>query len=399
MTITETMEREDRRSRLDEFAQATEPAPGDGNLPVPTGMYQAPPPAVFGAQQVAVYRSASRVLQTIKELAAAAGQDWYYRYPVKNRKTGRTDWIEGPSIKMANDLSRIYGNCEVDCRAEDMGNAIMFHARFLDLETGYALTRPFQQRKGVAKIGGDDDGRRDDMTFQIGASKAIRNVVVNALQTYADFALEEARNALVDKIGRDVQGWRDRVATRLGARIDIKRAEAVVGRPVQDWLAPDIARLVAMGKAVEEGMATWDETFPHIKRGQTAPSGEEKLNTFADEGITNPGDDATADSSDDAGQTTEAQGPPPESASVVDPPDQTMVAKLLQKGAIDICLRLAGNTQLTDHEKLEQLDNIGPSLDGCTPAFVKTLIKTAAEVVSGKLKPQDARRYLEGLVK
>jgi hypothetical protein len=42
-------------------------------------------------------------------LAAAAGSDWFYRFPVK-KKDGGQDWIEGPSIKLANDIARIFGN-------------------------------------------------------------------------------------------------------------------------------------------------------------------------------------------------------------------------------------------------------------------------------------------------
>lgn len=393
---TETITRDERLDALDQFAQMA-PETVNPSLPVPV-----PPPSalqVVGAQAVAVRRDEQVVLQRLKVLAAAAGEHWYYRFPVKNRKTGRTDWIEGPSIKLANDLARVYGNCEVDCRAQDMGSVFLFHARFLDLETGFALTRPFQQRKSAAKIGGDDEGRRDEMALAIGASKASRNVIVNALQTYADFAFEEARQALVGRIGSDLQNWRERVAKRLAGKVDIKRVEAVIGRSFGEMLAPDVAKVIAMGKACEDGMSSWDETFPPL-RGEAQAEGE-ALDRFADERSMVQGQDAGAGDSNAPEQTAGASlsaSPPHDSrASAVD--DQAAASRARQMSAIDICIRLANNPQLTEQEKLEQLDNIGPSLDGCSEEFIKTVTKTAADVARGKSKPADARDYLRSKVK
>lgn len=262
---TDISERDERRAQLAAFA-AGPPRPDDGShqqvaqyLP-PTQMERH-----VGAQAVAVRRDEVLILQKLAALAAAAGDNWYYRFPVKNRKENRTDWIEGPSIKLANDLGRIYGNCSIDCRVQDLGDTWLFYARFQDFETGYELTRPFQQRKNASKMGGDDDARRLDIALQIGASKAIRNVTVNALQTFSDFAFEQAKNSLIDKIGKDLPRWRERVGNRLSEMgIAVRRAELVVGRPIGEWIAPDIAKIVAMGKAVADGMATADETFPPL---------------------------------------------------------------------------------------------------------------------------------------
>lgn len=271
--------REERQTALDTFAKMSG---GELSPPVVSGAVEpvgGPLSIAHGAMAVAVYRDESRVLAKLKALAAAAGSEWYYRFPVKNKKLNRTDWIEGPSIKLANDLARLYGNCETDVRVQDLGENWVFYARFIDLETGYSLTRPFQQRKSAGKLGGDDDARRLDIAFQIGASKAIRNVVVNALQTFADFAFEEARNALVERIGSDLENYRAKTAERVSARVDIKRVEAVVGRVVADWLAPDVARVIAMMKAVADGMATFDETFPPLG-GDKQNSGSDALKAF-----------------------------------------------------------------------------------------------------------------------
>jgi hypothetical protein len=270
--------RDDRRSALDDFAASVK----QDVAVVPMTAALSTLDQVHGAQAVAVKRDEAEILKKLRVLGAAAGDNWLYRFPVKNTKTGTTDFIEGPSIKLANDLARLYGNCEVDCRAQDLGEHWLFHARFIDIETGFSLTRPFQQRKNASKMGGDAD-RRLDISFQIGASKAIRNVVVNALQTFADFAFEEAKNALVEKIGRNLDGWRARVQERLAAKLDIKRVEVVMGRAIGEWLAPDIAKVVATMKAVEDGMASLDEAFPPLQ-GETKSTSQAVLDTIAETG-------------------------------------------------------------------------------------------------------------------
>jgi hypothetical protein len=252
---------------------------------------------VFGAQQVQVHRDEAKVMQKLKVLASAAGGEWYYRFPVRKkmvdeatgRETWGTDFIEGPSIKLANDLCRIYGNCDVDTRVIDLGDSWLFYARFIDLESGYSLTRPFQQRKAQTSMNTKDPGRAQDIAFQIGCSKAIRNVAVNALQTFADFAFEEARDALVKKVGADLENWRRRTIEGIGKiPVDIKRVERVMGRASKDWLAPDVAKIISMMKAIADGMATADETFPDPNKPEPKPdqsgSGpatvDEKLDQF-----------------------------------------------------------------------------------------------------------------------
>jgi hypothetical protein len=230
----------------------------------------APVERIVGAQHVAVYRDEQKILEKLRILGAAAGSDWMYRFPV-SRKGGGQDWIEGPSIKLANDLARLYGNCEVETRVMDLGESWLIYARFTDIESGFSMTRPFQQRKGQRGMKTESD-RGLDIAFQIGTSKAIRNVVVNSLQTFADFAFDEARNALVQKIGKDVDTWRQRTVKGLATkRVELARVERAMGRAAKDWTAPDIARVIAMMQSINDGMATVDETFPASAGSENAP--------------------------------------------------------------------------------------------------------------------------------
>ena len=238
-----------------------------------------PNAVVYGAQRVAVYRDDKKVLEKLKVLAAAAGSEWYYRWSTKG-KGGKTEWVEGPSIKLADDLARIYGNCDLDTRVVDLGGSWLLMSRFIDLETGYSRTRPYQQRKSQQTMKGDADRARD-IAFQIGVSKAERNVVVHSLRTYADYAFQEAKNSLIEKIGKNLDGYRDRVLGGLEDQsVEKVRVEQVLGRAAKDWLAPDIAKVIAVMKAVADGMQTWEEAFPPVGEKADSETGD-KLAAFA----------------------------------------------------------------------------------------------------------------------
>ena len=72
---------------------------------------------------------------------------------------------------------------------------------FVDLETGFTLTRPFRQSKKSVVAGKHNEERKDDIRFQIGASKSARNVVCNALPKWLlDRAVEEAKAGTRAKI-------------------------------------------------------------------------------------------------------------------------------------------------------------------------------------------------------
>ena len=284
------LDQDDRVRSLENFANV---APSQGAV-APTTVFAAPAERVFGAQPVAVKRDDEAILKKLRIMAAAAGDDFYYRFPVrkkiKNEDTGKDEWvqdfIEGPSIKCANAVSRVFGNCDIDIRVYDTGAHWLFYARFMDLETGYCLTRPFQQRKNQATMRGDS-GRAEDIAFQIGASKAIRNVVCNALEFFTSYAADQAKTSIIEKIGVRLDYYKERVSARLKEmEIDIRRVELARGRAHKDWLAADVAKTIAELQAVNDGMATIDETYPQHepKKEAVDPKTGEVLDQFAKDG-------------------------------------------------------------------------------------------------------------------
>lgn len=217
-----------------------------------------------GAMKVSVKRDIREVMKNIRAEATAAGDDFFYAWPTKN-KDGTRGEVSGASVKCANAVSRIFGNCTVKIRAFDQGPHWIFYAQFYDMETGYVYERPFQQRKGQNIGGKMDKDRATDIVFQIGVSKAARNVVCNALSTFTDYAFDVAREQLVEKIGKNLASYLTRITKRLAELdVDVKRVEAVRGKPMDKFNASDAAKTIAEIQGITDGMTHPEELWPVI---------------------------------------------------------------------------------------------------------------------------------------
>jgi hypothetical protein len=146
-----------------------------------------------------------RVLQEkhkqLLQEATLAGESFYYGWG-----TGK-DRVLGPSIGLAMAAARVWGNCAVDLAPmQEAADAWIFTAQFIDLETGFTLARQFRQSKHWSVQGKYDQERKDDMRFQIGQSKAARNVVINALPKWLiDAAVAAAQNGVRKRIEQYVE--------------------------------------------------------------------------------------------------------------------------------------------------------------------------------------------------
>jgi len=218
--------------------------------------------SIITAQRVAVPRNHTALLQKLAALSGAMGRQYIYSWPVKDRARGGEMTVEGPTIKLANDLAREYGNCIVDVRVQDFPGYWLFYARFVDLETGFSMTRSFQQRKSQ-NTGMKDVDRATDIVFQIGQSKAIRNVVVNSLSTYVEYMMEEAKKNLLEWVGNNAEKahtYIDKVVDQ--HQIAINRIEATVGRARSKWTVGDIAKVLTECRGISENMTRADDVYP-----------------------------------------------------------------------------------------------------------------------------------------
>lgn len=226
---------------------------------------------IVTAQKVAYPRNMGEVFRRIGINAAVAGARWFYRIPFKNKSTGQTDYVEGISIKGVNGVFREYGNCLLTTRVQDTPTHWIIYARFVDLETGSTYDRPFQQRKGQ-DTGMKDAERRADMVFQIGVSKATRNVLANALEDLCAHALESAKSGLVARVNKNPAGAKKWIVDHLAElEIDIKRVAKVYGRNVENWTVPDLAKIYAEITSIEDGMVDASEMYPPIEAGTAEP--------------------------------------------------------------------------------------------------------------------------------
>lgn len=229
---------------------------------------------IVTAQKVANPRDEGKIVQKMKVLCAINGQRYYYSWMVKDRQNNREVEISGPSIKMANDLARTYGNCWLGItEVVDTGTHWLFKAEFVDIETGYTYSRPFAQNKGKnVGSGMRDDTRREDMVFQIGASKAIRNCVVNALSAYIDYCMEESRKSALAWISQEgnvqkANAFIDRALDEFG--VSLARVEAVIGRKRADWTLKDTLRVTVEMRGIQEGLTNADEVYPTEQDAKT----------------------------------------------------------------------------------------------------------------------------------
>jgi hypothetical protein len=200
--------------------------------------------------------------------ARLAGETFFYGWGA-----GR-DRVEGSSIKLAMSLARSWGNCAIEALpVQETADAWIFTAAFVDLETGFTLSRQFRQAKKWTVHGKFDAERKDDIRFQIGQSKAARNVVLNALPEWlADKAIEEAKSGVRESIekGINTSGIAKVVERCLAAlaKCGVPEAPVLAKCGVAKREALDVDMLVMLKgdlSAIESGQEWPSALFPGVE--------------------------------------------------------------------------------------------------------------------------------------
>lgn len=219
---------------------------------------------VITAQRVIVERNLPKVLATIRDYAAEFGEDYVYSWEVENRNGTKTT-IEGPTIRLANDLIGIWKNCATDVEIDETKTHWIIKAYFMDYENGTCTCRPFMQRKKNTMGGKYDADRALDIVFQIGVSKAIRNVVVNSLRSMVSYAMDEARKNMSKRFRNPENQEKAWIFIRKVLeenKIADGQVEAVRGRKMKDFIVRDLARTYSECVAIREGFAVAREVYP-----------------------------------------------------------------------------------------------------------------------------------------
>lgn len=210
------------------------------------------------------------------EEAALMGDSCYYSW----KQGGKI--IEGLAVGAALMAIRNWGNCAVDVVVESPDpDADIFYAAFVDLETGFNLVRPFRQRREAPrKKSGEStyDGDRGlDVVYQIGASKAIRNVALNALPTWLkDEIMNKGKENVTAKINKmGIEKAKDMVKTKANSLgINLERLEVVYGKE-KGWSTKDVVMISSALRNIEDGFEKDTELFPE-RVGTAEPMKQEQ---------------------------------------------------------------------------------------------------------------------------
>lgn len=259
------------------------------NLPE-SGLMQTKSP-YSTAVQVIKSRDLNKIEAMCINEAARAGDSFYYSWSQGG------SIIEGLTVGAALMMVRNWGNCAVDTRVQETPNGYVFYGAFIDLETGFNLVRPFKMSKQSPKnkqgkeIYSGERGK--DIIFQIGASKAIRNVVTNAVPKWlSEKVLETAKKNVVgqvEKMGKVAA--LDKITKKAEAlSIPFDRIEANYGKK-DSWDTGKIVAVMGAIRSVEDGIESIETVFadkvatngePEIKdRKEKKADSDPKKNTGA----------------------------------------------------------------------------------------------------------------------
>jgi hypothetical protein len=219
-------------------------------------------------------RDIGSVKRKLLDEARLMGEDAYYGWGA-----GKSA-IEGPSIDLAVAAARCWGNCATDMLpVQDLADCWIFTAAFIDLETGYTRTRQFRQAKKHVVAGKMDDERKDDIRFQIGQSKAERNVILKALPSWLiNAALEAAKAGVRQELENltrkhGIVHVADRLVTAL-MKCGVKEPAILAKCAVADRKGLTVDHLVILRgdlSAIQNGQERADVLFPAVEAPAPTP--------------------------------------------------------------------------------------------------------------------------------
>lgn len=228
-------------------------------------------------------RDEEDALKRIEAECDADPKAMMYSLPFK-KKGGGSEPVEGGTIKFAMMIAREWGNCAASGRLVDENfSTYLFEGVYVDLQTGFNCVRPYRMSKPRGK---DNEGthkmsleRAEDMVFEIGVSKAIRNAVLNGMPArVVQRAMKRVKTALGRQIGGGGQGQGtafDRLLQSFAA-MKVTKDDLVRyldNKPSKTWTAEDIGTLKVAYDSIVAGELTVEQFRDGIKP-QDPPTGE-----------------------------------------------------------------------------------------------------------------------------
>lgn len=237
--------------------------------------------AVEQARAVAEVQAAVMVAQSVprdRGRAEAEMRDACSRLSVANRafyslpRSGQR--IEGPTVHLARELARIWGNVDYgvrELRRDDEAGVSEIQAFAWDQQANVRSTRTFIVPH--AKTIGTRGDKRTERIVDLGdiylnnqnvGARAVRECIFTILpEAFTEEAQGIARRTLADGEGESLT---ERIAKMVGAfrklGVTEGQIEARTGAKRTAWTAGDLATLLVVFQSIDRGEATAAEMFP-----------------------------------------------------------------------------------------------------------------------------------------
>lgn len=237
-----------------------------------------------------VLENAKQEIAIVPELAKRC----YYSIPFTDRESDSKKMVEGPSIKLANIVARLFKNCVVSGRiVEEDATRIKVEGLCYDLENNVLRTAPISVSKTYVKKGGKGIAfwPADQLNRQVqsGVSKGARNAVFNVVPVWlVDQCFQYAKHLALNPPkmkgdSRPVKSVQERIQdARTLFKKEYKVTDDEMSKFIMDHFEGQddntvLAGLIGLDTALQEKQTTVESAFG---RTSTTDSGmpEERKN-------------------------------------------------------------------------------------------------------------------------
>lgn len=208
------------------------------------------------------------------DMAPELASTKFYSIPYRDRdpETGEEKrvFVEGPSIKLALQLVRRYGNAAADVRhIEENEDEVKLMAVFLDYETNVRLSKSYTVSKWQRRRNGQTvrlDSQRLSAHIQANGSKALRNIILDSLPEELVHQAYKKVRALAERKAKkeihDPKKWaEDTVKAFAVMKVPKEALVAYFGHDLDACSQEEVTKLRGIYNAIKDGHTTAAEVF------------------------------------------------------------------------------------------------------------------------------------------
>lgn len=202
----------------------------------------------------------------------------FFRFPRGRDINGKPVFVSGPSIHLARELARCWGNVQygiAEMRRDDDAAQSEMLAFAWDVQTNTRNSSAFINPHMRDKSGGPE--RLTDMRdiYESNANAGARRVREAIFAILPTWFVEEAEDlchkTLSEGGGKPLaQQVADAITGFANTGITQAQIEAKLGRPSAEWIEQDVAQLRVIYRSIQRGEVSQDEEFPPATAPVTA---------------------------------------------------------------------------------------------------------------------------------